>query len=224
MASKFPYISGSGNLVQAMGHFRNAFPAEVTAGTLKKLGIAPNNETYVINALRFINVLDDKGKKTPKADTVFTKHDDKEFQQGLAEMVKNAYKDLFSLHGEATWELPNDKLISFFRSSDKTSAVIGKRQAGAFQALAGLCGLREAMVQKSTSTARGSEKKSVAKKSVKDKKSSAGVQPNLSDVNQKPGKDMGLTVRIEINLPAVADQDTYDRIFKSIRANLLNEE
>ncbi|MBI3428521.1 MAG: DUF5343 domain-containing protein, partial [Actinobacteria bacterium] len=210
MASKYPYISGSGNLVQAMGHFRNSFPAEVTAATLKKLGIASNNETYVINTLRFINVLDEKGKKTSKADAVFTKHEDEEFQQGLAALVKDAYADLFSLHSEAAWELPTDKLISYFRSSDKTSAVIGHRQASVFQALAGLCGLRESLVQKSTSTARRSEKKSTAKKLEKEKRSDARVQPPVSDINRKNGKDMGLTVRIEINLPAVADQDTYD--------------
>ena len=32
---------------------------------------------------------------------------------------------------------------------------------------------------------------------------------------------VGLTVRIEINLPAVSDQGTYDKIFKSIRDYLL---
>jgi len=35
-------------------------------------------------------------------------------------------------------------------------------------------------------------------------------------------KDFGLTVRIEINLPADGDQETYDWIFKSIRENLLD--
>ncbi|WP_242445897.1 hypothetical protein [Sphingopyxis lindanitolerans] len=33
-------------------------------------------------------------------------------------------------------------------------------------------------------------------------------------------KDMALTVRIEINLPANGSKETYDNIFKSIRANL----
>jgi hypothetical protein len=33
---------------------------------------------------------------------------------------------------------------------------------------------------------------------------------------------VGLTVRIEINLPPGGDQATYDAIFKSIRENLLN--
>jgi hypothetical protein len=35
-------------------------------------------------------------------------------------------------------------------------------------------------------------------------------------------KPIGLTVRIEINLPADGDQETYDRIFRSIKENLLN--
>jgi hypothetical protein len=41
---------------------------------------------------------------------------------------------------------------------------------------------------------------------------------------QREGGDrvLGLTVRIEINLPAQGDQKTYDTIFKSIRENLLN--
>jgi phage protein D len=36
-------------------------------------------------------------------------------------------------------------------------------------------------------------------------------------------KDMALTVRVEVNLPANASQETYDAIFKSIRANLIDE-
>ena len=37
-------------------------------------------------------------------------------------------------------------------------------------------------------------------------------------------RDMGLTVRIEINLPPAADKETYDHIFKSIRENLIDAE
>lgn len=35
-------------------------------------------------------------------------------------------------------------------------------------------------------------------------------------------KDFGLTVRVEINLPTAEDQAVYDRIFRSIRENLLH--
>lgn len=37
-------------------------------------------------------------------------------------------------------------------------------------------------------------------------------------------KTFGLSVRVEINLPANASASTYDNIFKSIRKNLLNDD
>lgn len=224
MAEKHPYMSGSGGLVQAVSHLRKAFPAQVTAETLKKLAIAPNNETYVLNILRFIKVLDDEGKKTSDAISVFTKHVDAEFQKGFAEMVETAYSDLFTLHGEAAWTLPSDKLISYFRSTDQTSAVVGQRQAGTFQALAGLSGHGEAPTAKATTPARRAEKKAAKPAAAK---KVAATPPSAVDrqvTTPPPAGTVGLTVRIEINLPMAPDQETYDRIFKSIRENLLNGE
>jgi hypothetical protein len=48
VAEKHPYMSGSAGLVQAVVQLRKSFPSQVAADTLKKLGIAPNNETYVL--------------------------------------------------------------------------------------------------------------------------------------------------------------------------------
>jgi hypothetical protein len=45
--------------------------------------------------------------------------------------------------------------------------------------------------------------------------------PASSQEDQKAA--VGLTVRIEINLPANGTQATYDNIFQSIRKNLLND-
>lgn len=217
-------MSGSAGLIQAVNHLRKSFPAQVTADTLKKLGIAPNNETYVINILRFINVLDDEGKKTPKASAVFTKHNDEDFQKGLSELVESAYTDLFSLHGKDSWSLSTDKLISYFRGADHTSAIVGQRQAGTFQALAALCGYAEVPTQKSPPPARRVDTKAKPKKGAKAPKSTTADLNLGAEGDRKFSRDMGLTVRIEINLPVAADQETYDRIFRSIRENLLNAE
>ncbi|MDE2180489.1 MAG: hypothetical protein KGJ40_06545 [candidate division NC10 bacterium] len=46
------------------------------------------------------------------------------------------------------------------------------------------------------------------------------VQQKSLGFNEKG--NVGLTVRIEINLPAQGDQETHDRIFQSIKQNLLN--
>ena len=54
MADSHPYISGAGNIAQMVTQLRNSFPAVVSSSTLKKLGLAPKNESYVINALQFV--------------------------------------------------------------------------------------------------------------------------------------------------------------------------
>jgi hypothetical protein len=36
------------------------------------------------------------------------------------------------------------------------------------------------------------------------------------------GQDVALTVRIEVNLPAGGDDDTYDAIFASIKKHLMS--
>lgn len=235
MADKHPYISGSGGVTQLVTQLRKAFPATVTADTLKKLGIAPQNETYVLNIMKFIGVLDSENKKAVAAGPVFNKHDNAEFQQEFSKLVKGPYHELFDLHGEDAWTLSLDKLISFFRNHDGTSDVVGKRQATTFQALARIGGKLPDDVPatvKSASSAAATAK--VAKKVSLPKKGAlpqapapasapAFIQPPAQANSGATGPGgVGLTVRIEINLPPGGDQATYDAIFKSIRENLLN--
>lgn len=138
--------------MQAVTHFRKSFPSTITADTLKKLGIAPNNESYVINTLRFIGVLDSEGKKTAQATKAFSQQEDDKFSKEFASLVQAAYKDLFEIHGDSAWALDKGSLITFFRQSDDTSAVIGGRQAAVFLALAGLSGQLKLPAAKKGST------------------------------------------------------------------------
>lgn len=224
MADNHAYVPAPGTIVPVINHLRNSFPAAVDAGTLKKLGFAPKNESYVLNVLRFIGLIDQESKKTNEASKVFTIQDDKEFQKAFSKLVMKSYNDLFDLHGEKAWALDTDSLITFFRQSDQTSAITGKRQAATFSILAAFSGVGEIPQTKTTIT-------KPSTKSFKPKKEKAKVQDSRGSKAEKPGQGntiierespIGLTVRIEINLPADGDQDTYDRIFKSIRENLLN--
>ena len=229
MADKHPYTSGPGGLVQAVAQLRKSFPAIVSAETLKKLEIAPNNETYVLNILRFVGVLDAENKKTSDSAQIFNKHEDEEFQLSFAKLVEKSYHELFALHGEGAWTLPLNKLISFFRNHDSTSDIVGKRQATTFQTLAALSGKAAATPIQVTPKPAGNSTK--VTKTVKPAKAVAAkmeasvaqradqLKPNSDSTVTPP---MALTVRVEINLPAGGDQKTYDAIFKSIRENLLN--
>ena len=225
MAEKqHPYAS-PGAVIATVNQLRKSFPAKVTADTLKKLNIAPNNESYVINTLRFIGVVDQDSAKTEAATGAFSQHDSAAFESAFAGIIKAAYAELFDLHGEASWELDFDKLISFFRGNDQTSDVVGQRQASTFQALAGLAGHAAPTGQKSPTKA-ASSKKTRDTRVKAPKLKPRGPFP-LAD-NAAPGaagnpqREVGLTVRIEINLPVADDQETYDKIFRSIRENLID--
>ncbi len=122
-----PYISGPGNVAQMVTQLRKSFPSTISSETVKKLGLAPNNESYVINVLQFIGVIDSEGKKTPEAAKAFSHHKDEDFSAHFGALVQKAYSSLFELHGNDAWNLDSDELITFFRQSDQTSATIGGR-------------------------------------------------------------------------------------------------
>jgi|SRR5215469_2340789 len=213
LADRHPYSPTPGGISAAINQFRKSFPTTVTAETLKQLGIAPKNESYVINVLRFIGAIDKEGKQTKEALTVFSHHNDTDFQKDFEKMVQTAYGDLFALHKDA-WALDGDKLIAFFRSKDRTTDLVGRLQASTFQLLATLAGHGGGP----TPAAAKPRAKTKATKVVR----SQPKDSNLTLQSSIDKRNIGLTVRIEVNLPPAGDQDTYDRIFRSIRENLLN--
>jgi hypothetical protein len=149
MPGTHPSFPGSGPIFQAAIQLRRSFPAQVTADTLKRLGLAPGNESRIISVLKFLGIIDEEGNRTDAGKRVFAIHDDTEFGTAFGELVRQAYSDLFDLHGEASWTLDRSKLISYFRQADQTSALVGQRQATTFQALAALAGHAEVPTKKS---------------------------------------------------------------------------
>lgn len=221
-----PYISGAGNISQMLTQLRKNFPATVTSETVKKLGLAPNNESYVINALQFIGLIDEAGKKTSTGADVFSIHTNEEFEAAFEGLVRQAYKDLFEIRGDDAWKMDRDLLVNYFRTADKTSAAIGSRQAAVFQVFANFAG--HALVESdpkspAKKTAGNNKPKALvsAARKAKEPKIETSLRDNAADKVLK--RDMALTVRIEINLPADGTRETYDNIFQSIKANLLNE-
>ncbi|WP_323689937.1 DUF5343 domain-containing protein [Rhizobium sp. AN64] len=134
-----PYISGPGNITQMIGFLRKNFPATVSSDTVKKYQLASNNESYVINALQFIGIIDEEGKRTDKGHEVLLLPQG-EFESAFASLVREAYTDLFEIRGEEAWTLSKAELTAYFRTNDKTSEVIGGRQAGVFQVFSVLAG------------------------------------------------------------------------------------
>lgn len=170
----------------------------------------------MINVLRFIGAIDKDGKQTDKAANIFYQTD-ADFQKGFEDMIKTSYADLFGAYKDATWSLSSDKLIAFFRSKDRTTALVGKLQASTFQLLASFAG-HDTPPEPGTAKKEADKLKVIKSKPQPPKRDSGASLPPDNGRN----RDFGLTVRIEVNLPPSGDQDTYDKIFRSIRENLLN--
>lgn len=229
MADSHPYISGAGNVAKMITHLRKSFPQTVSSETVKKLGLASNNESYVINALQFVGIINEEGKKTPEATKVFSHHSDGEFSKEFSKLVEKSYSSLFELHGVGAWDLGTDDLITFFRRTDETSDAIGRRQAQTFRMFASLSGhgdapdtkTNKAKVMPKAKTKTKSD--TTAAKQVKNKSnSSSNLDSKRDSSGQQNTKDFGLTVRVEINLPPDGTKETYDNIFKSIKENLID--
>lgn len=207
-----------------IGFLRRNFPGTVNSDTVKKFGLASKNESYVINALQFIGLIDEEGKKVSASADVLLLGEGK-FEAGFEGLVKAAYKDLFETRGDDAWSLSKDDLTSYFRVTDKTSDIIGARQAGLFQAFAALAGHEPAAGKaKPAVTAKPREKTAKPTKEKPAPSKSAEVkEPVVIDKGGRQRRDMAMTVRIEINLPAEGTRETYDAIFQSIRANLIDD-
>lgn len=222
MANKFPYVASAGPLVKTVAQLRRSFPKEVTAETLRKLGVAPKNESYAINVLRFLGVIDDEGKPVKDKSKVFLQGEEG-FPAAFAGIVREAYDELFDLHGDDAWTMDRQGLTQFFRTTDHSSEIVGTRQAGTFQTLAALSGYSELPTV--------AQKKPAAKKAAAPAKpkAAAGAEPKKVHAPKTPAVNsfeprVGLTVRVEVNLPADGDEEVYDRIFRSIRKNLIDAE
>ena len=188
----------------------------------KGWGSPLKNESYLINILRFIGVVDEAGRKTEQASKVFNLHDDAQFKEGFATLVRQAYQGLFEDYGDAAWQLDSHGLITYFRQADESSSIVGTRQANTFRGLAAIAGFDTLSSEKSNTSSKPRTPR------VKDQKK-AQPDPELSDLKMKAiaiqtdtAVPFGLSVRVEVNLPSDADQETYDKIFQSIRKNLID--
>jgi hypothetical protein len=146
--------------------------------------------------------------------------------------MRRAYSQLFDEMSDAL-SVERENLIHWFRTVDKTSDLVGKRQALTFRTLAALAGsgdlpARANSTKKPSAASDDTAKKAMPRKATA-KKSAAPQAPALSEARGangpegvRVGQEVGLTVRVEINLPPGGDAETYDAIFASIKKHLIS--
>ncbi len=228
MAS-YPYTSGQAALTQTFAQLRKGAPSKIDAGYLQRFNIAPANESYVISILRFLGLVDEDGTRVESASDYLFGNDDK-FKTGLEKAIRSAYSQLFDEMSDAFGE-EQQNLVHWFRAADKTSEVVGKRQASTFLTLGALAGYGDlpavrASGQKAAISSGGSAKKKAAAAAPSAKQpipnGDAGDERKTSPSNPGAEREFGLSVKVEVNLPSGGDAATYDAIFASIKKHLMS--
>lgn len=227
----YPYSSGQSAVVQAVAQLRKGFPGKVDAGYLQRFQIAPANESYIISILRFLGLIDEEGNRAEDSTAYFFGNDDT-FKPGLEAALRDKYALLFNEMGDAALTASKNDLTHWFRHADKTSELVGQRQAATFLTLAALAGHGEVPVvrgtgsRKATAVSGETAKKTTTKKAPAKKAAERPADDGKAGDGGKGqgqnGQDVGLSVRIEVNLPPGGDADTYDAIFASIKKHLMS--
>ncbi|MGH2447203.1 MAG: DUF5343 domain-containing protein, partial [Chloroflexota bacterium] len=110
-------------------------PARVNVDFLRKLGVARGNEYPMLNALKFLSVIDERGVPS-SAYPLLQTHE--RFQSILRDLTMSAYEPLIALGGIA---LSNEDLRHYFeRTSSPPQAT---KAAAFFRSLASMAGLNE---------------------------------------------------------------------------------
>jgi hypothetical protein len=108
-------------------------PEHVDYRFLQKLNVASNNEYSLLSALKFLGILDERGRPT-HAYRLLQSTD--RFQDTLRHLVETAYSSVFE-SGAHEWAF--DDLVNYFRRT--SSASQAKNAARFFQAVCRLAGL-----------------------------------------------------------------------------------
>lgn len=213
MPARYPYTTAPGYVAQIIAALRGSFPAQLNPATLRKLGVAPSNESSTLAMLRYLGFIDSTGNRTARAAALMGLSDEQGFGGAFAALLEDCYRELFEIRGDNAWNLPLDELVTYFSQADGTSPKVARLQARTFQALAQAAGryplAPEPAAPRQIRLATGAAPEPAAR--------SAG----RAHPRRQPARGINLTLHLDLHLPPGADQATYDRIFRAIREQLL---
>ncbi len=132
-----PYGPASG-MLQAIQLFRKEVPQRVDGDYLRKHGIAPGNEYKVVGALRYLGLIDEDGRPTEK--TKLLRARGSTFMMALQEIVRDAYRDLFS-HLSKLRNFSKDEIYNYFVIEENLGPEMANKATRFFIHLCRLCGI-----------------------------------------------------------------------------------
>lgn len=207
MAIPTAYLTTAKNLRPILEDMQKAgVPRRVTYEFLKQLGHGSSANRPVIAVMKALRFLTESGEPT---DRYRRFKDPGQAGAVLAEALRDAYSDVFTVDEQANERTTNELKGIFARLSDKGDSV-NMKMATTFKTLADIADFSAGAAAASGNGA-GPEPE-------------PDLEPDPGHTPELPLKDLerGVVVHhdVHIHLPVTTDIAVYDAIFRSLRANL----
>ena len=179
-----------------------AAPDKFTTQHLKDWGYTSSNFRAVIPALKALGFLSADGTPTTRYHDYRGAHP----RQVMAEAIKEAYGDLFTIKAKPT-TADRDLIEGKFKSSHNASPNTAKLMAATFFALLDLADINAKPA--ATTEAKVAPQETLPPKEVEETLPKSHARPSLH-------------YNIQIHLPATKDIEVFNAIFKSLKEHLLD--
>ncbi len=183
-------------------------PDKVTVAWLKTAGWTSSNDASMIPVLRFAGLVGADGRPGGLWDAV--RAPTRENRATFAGAIRKAYADLFALYPDAHRK-DAEALRNFFRAHTGGGEQVQSKLVQTFQTLAEFGDFDVDDVAVDTQDGEP-----------------AAIKPRAAQIPKKPAADvsmlgsgMALTLNIQLQLPATADSEVYDKLFASMRKHLM---
>jgi len=199
------YLTTAKNVKDVFASMQKAgVPKRFTYEFLKQLGFASSGDRPVISVMKALRFLDDSGVPTER----YRRFREPAQARGvLAEAMREAYADVFTIDQAANDRTTNDLKGIFARLSEKGDAV-SMKMATTFKTLADMA---DFTVPPAAGVA------------PEEAEAAEPPQPDTTSVAAShPERAGAITVHhdVHVHLPVTTDIAVYDAIFRSLRENL----
>jgi len=204
----YPYVMSPekiGPLFKKIGEI--GVPSKFSNQTLKSLGFTSSNDARLANLVRFLSLTDQSGTPSPLWKQLRT-----DSRTAIAKAVRGAYSDLFQQFPDAN-RRDDEALRTYFSANSSLGANAVTKMVSTFKAVCAL-GDFSNVSDGLTNEEAGAD---IEETSSRRRGFNQTRESRVSSV----ADGMTVNINIQLQLPADATSDTYDRFFEAMRKHIL---
>jgi hypothetical protein len=196
------YTPYPASIPKFLNHVQSAgVPDRLTQAYLKQVGFKSSNDRYLIKVMKTIGFVGADGAPTAR----WRDYRDRSKQREvLADGIRHGYPELFKVYPDADRK-DAEALRNFFGANSSLAENTLKLAVTTFRTLVGMADFVTKRAGKAATSSSGG--------------SDSDAQP--SEVPTAATTMVPVQINIELHLPATDDSSVYDRLFESLRKNLM---